>query len=109
MNAMSLFFFAPCNTFLDFYSTVISSCGSPNTYLLNHCQLCHTAASRSLGLLMPCPKPLYTISFDGTPLSCSPRYSSYAFGMGTLLSNSPCCINVGVVALLMLVMGEVFK
>jgi hypothetical protein len=59
-----------------FYSTGIFSSGSPNTYLLNHCQLCQMAASLSLGLLIPCPNPLYTMSLEGTFLSCRPRYSS---------------------------------
>src|SRR4030042_6226806 len=38
---------------------------SPQMYLANHCQLCHVAASCSLGFEMPWPKPLETMSFVG--------------------------------------------
>lgn len=59
-----------------FVSPTGNSTLSPHTYLLNHCQLCQMAASRSLGLVIPWPKPLYTINSLGTFLSRRPCTSS---------------------------------
>jgi len=48
----------PSGTISLFFSPIGNSIFSFQTYLLNHCQLCQVAASRSFGFVMPCPNPL---------------------------------------------------
>src|SRR6266566_3626515 len=90
--------FAPA---ADFSGAGVSVGFSPQMYCANHFSFSSITARCCFGLLIPCPKPLYTTIFTGTPLSSSASRNSYALGIGTRRSFSPCWMSVGVFALAM--------
>src|SRR2546430_389158 len=81
---------------VDFFSSAFGSgafCSSgfsPQMYCANHFSFSSITARCCLGFVIPWPNPLYTTIFTRTPRSSSACRSSYAFGIGTRRSFSPC-------------------